>query len=49
MGPKDQEPNTIQEPNTSFQEPNTLDLQEPNTFDGDLEPDVTDAIQEPNT
>ena len=41
MGPNDQEPNTIQEPNTvDFQEPNTLDFQEPNTVDG---------VQEPNT
>jgi len=39
MGPNEQEPNTIQEPNTGLQEPNTLDFQEPNTL----------AEQEPNT
>jgi hypothetical protein len=39
MGPNEQEPNTIQEPNTlGIQEPNTLEFQEPNTFE-----------QEPNT
>ena len=27
MGPNEQEPNTIQEPNTGLQEPNTLDFQ----------------------